>query len=402
MKFTYLARTKKGEMQTGAIDAASESAAIETLQSHNLVVVAIEASTKVPFFSKKIKLFERINRKDVLIFSRQLSILVGSDVPLLNSLRSLEAQTAKGSFRDIISKIADDVEGGTLLSKALDKYPKIFTPFFVNLVKSGEASGRLQAALDFLAEHLEKEYYLISKVQRAMYYPSFILGAFVLIAMGMVVFIMPTIGNFLNEFGAELPLITRVLLVVSGFIADYILFILLFIIVVAGGLWLFYRTPSGKALFDRMQLEIPIIGPIFQKTYIAHFTKNLSTLIKGGLPIIQALDITAKVVENTVIRKIVIRARDEVSKGNTISSVFENENLIPAVVTQMIKTGESTGRLDFVLVNLSGFYTKEVDNIVDNLSSLIEPVLIVGLGSLVGLLMAALLIPLYSLSTVIQ
>jgi len=398
MKYNYLARTQKGEIQTGAIEAPSESAAIETLQSHNLVVVAIELLEKKAFLSMNLKIFGRVSKKEVVIFCRQLSILVGSEVPVVQSLKSLAAQTSNRTFKEIIDHIASDVEGGTLLSKSFEKYPKVFSNFYVNLIRAGEAAGRLQASLEFLAEHLEKEYYLISKVQRAMYYPGFVLGAFVLIFIGMMIWVVPELTDFLEGFGVELPLITRIIIGISNFCVSFSW--LIGLVAVGGGLgfWYFIKIPVGREIFDRIKLRLPILGNVLRQTYLAHFTKNLSTLIKGGLPIIQALEISGSVINNKVFQKIISKARDEVSRGSSISSVFEKETLIPPVVSQMIKTGEKTGRLDYILENLANFYTREVDNIVDNLSSLIEPILIVCLGAMVAVLMSAILLPIYSMS----
>lgn len=256
----------------------------------------------------------------------------------------------------------------------------------------------MQASLEFLADHLEKEYYLISKVQRAMYYPGFVLGAFVLIFIFMMTTVVPNMVEFLIEMDQELPLITKIVIGLSSFMVRFGWLILLAIIGLGLALSFYLKTSSGKEALDGFKLKMPIFGKVFKKTYLAHFTKNLSTLIKGGLPIIQALDVSGRVVGNIVFQKIIFKARDEVSKGNTISSVLEKEPIIPPVVSQMMKTGEKTGRLDYVLENLADFYTREVDNVVDNISQLIEPILIIGLGAMVGILITAVLMPMYNVA----
>ena len=398
MKFNYLARTKKGEIQTGKIEAVDETAAIKILQNNDLVVVNIKSARQAPFFSKKIKLFERVKKKETVVFSRQLSTLVGADVPLVQSLRVLGAQVKNQFFKESLLEIAADVDGGLLLSKALAKHPKIFSAFYINLIKSGEVTGRLQESLDYLAEHLEKEYYLASKVRGAMIYPVFVLGAFVLIGVLMMVMVVPQLTSILEESGQALPLPTRIIISLSGFIRESGWLLGLIFIGFVIGLWRYIKTSSGRRIWDIAKLKLPVLGRIFRETYLARFTENLSTLIKGGLPIIQALNVSGEVVGNTVFQKIIYQARDEVKAGNTISSVLEKQKQFPPLVSQMIKTGEKTGKLDSILQNLAVFYSREVDNIVNNLSQLIEPILIIGLGIMVAILVAAILMPIYNIA----
>ncbi len=227
----------------------------------------------------------------------------------------------------------------------------------------------------------------------------FILGIFVVVMIGMFWFVIPNMVEFLKDFDQDLPLVTRIMMSINVFMTTYGWIILLLLI--AAGIILYYwnKTPSGRQFFDNLKLNMPIFGKVFRMSYIAHFTKNLSTLVKGGLPIIQALEISGQVSGNVVFAQIIDRAKNEVSKGNTMSSVFMKEPIIPPVVSQMIKTGETTGKLDYVLDNLADYYTKEVDYLVDNLSTLIEPILIVALGAMVGFLMAAVLLPIYNLTS---
>lgn len=398
MKFNYLSRTKEGQVQTGTIEAVNQAAAIQILQGRNLVLTEIEPVERTALFSKGLKIFERVKKKDTVIFSRQLSTLVGAEVPLVQSLRALGRQIKNVFFKDSILEIARDVDGGMLFSQALSKHPKIFSPFYVNLIKSGEVSGRLEESLNYLADHLEREYYLISKVRGAMIYPAFILGAFFLVGILMMVMVVPQLIAILKETGQALPLPTRIIIWLSGALRSYGWVFGLIFIGLGIGFWQYIKRPAGRKIWDMIKLKLPIFGRIFQETYLARFTENLSTLIKGGLPIIQALNVSGEVVGNIVFQRIIFEARDEVRGGHTISSVLEKHKEFPAMVIQMMKTGEKTGKLDSILENLAVFYSKEVDNIVSNLSQLIEPMLIIGLGIMVGILVAAILMPIYNIA----
>jgi len=398
MKFNYLARTQKGELQTGIIEANSRESALEILQSHKLVVIRLEEESKMPILARRIRLFDRVSRKDVMIFCRQLAVLIGSDVALVEALRVLGEQTSNKYFKEVIFEVASDVDGGTLFSKALAKHPKVFSSFFINLIKAGEVSGRLQESLEFLAEYLEREYYLISKIRGAMIYPIFVLVAFFLVGILMMTVVIPQLITILEETTEELPLPTRIVIAVSNFFNNYALILGIATVVLIIVLVKFHQTKKGREFFDRLKLKLPILGGLFKKTYLARFTQNLSTLIQGGLPIIQALDVTGDVVGNVVYKKIIFQARDEVKTGHTISEVLERYPEFPPLVTQMIKTGEKTGKIDFVLKNLAKFYSQEVEMMASNLSQLIEPLLILGLGLMVGTLVASILMPIYNIA----
>lgn len=399
MKYNYFARTKEGIIQTGTIEAVSQAAAIQALQAHQLVVIRIEPARQGPLLARKIKFFERVKDKELVLFSRQLAILISSDVPLVQSLKTLTQQTDNVYFEEVLFKISNDVEGGLIFSKALAKYPKIFSPLYINLIKSGEVAGQLKESLEYLADHLEKDYYLRSRVKGAMIYPAFILSTFIIIGIIMLITVVPQLISLLEETGQELPLPTKIFIGVSTFLRTWGWLIGIIFI---GGLIAFWRwvmTPLGRDFWDKLILKLPIFGKILQQTYLARLAENLSTLIKGGLMIMQALTVTGEVVGNTVYRRIIFQARDEVRIGNTISSVLgKHPKQFPPLVIQMMQTGEKTGRIEFILKNLASFYTKEVDAIVGNLTQIIEPILIIALGLIVGGLVAAVLMPIYNLA----
>jgi type IV pilus assembly protein PilC len=398
MKFNYLARTQKGEVQTGTIEASNQQAALKALQSSNLIVIKLQAVNKIPLFAKEIKLFKRVSRKEKFVFFRQLAILVGADVPLVQSLKSLGQQSDNAYFKEIVLNVASDVDGGMAFSKALAKYPKIFPVFAVNLIKTGEVAGQLQESLTYLADYLERDYYLVSKVRGAMAYPAFILSAFVVVGILVMVMVIPSLTSILTESGQELPWSTKIVIASSDFIRSKG-WIILIIAIVAGFFFRRYKkTKQGRMYWDKFKLKMPVFGKILQKTYLARMADNLSALVRGGVSIIQGLTITAQVVGNAVFEQIILKARDDVRAGRSIHTALAEHDEFPLLFSQMIKTGEETGKLDEILVKLSDFYNKEVENVVNNLSQLIEPILLVFLGIGVSILIFSVFMPIYNLA----
>ena len=399
MEFSYTARNKEGEIQTGTITAASEEAAAALLQKLGLFVTVLEEIVEKTLYAKKFRLFSRISKKEVVLFSRQLSILVSSEVPLVEALRTLSLQVKNPEFKEKIISISEDVGGGTAFSHALSHYPKIFSTFFVSLVKSGESTGKLSQVLSYLAEHLEREHYLNSKIKGAMIYPAFILFTIFCVLVIMVVFVLPQLIGVLKESGAQLPMMTRILISFVNFFRSWGW--LIFIVLFSGAIffWRWISSSKGKEVFDKYSISMPLLGNFLKMVYLSRFAENLSTLISGGLPIIKALEISGEVVGNTVYKEIILKTREEVRKGESISSVLSaSPKQIPPLFTQMTVVGEKTGRLDSILIQIADFYRKEVDVAVASLLSLIEPVLIVFLGVGVGIFVASVLIPLYSIA----
>lgn len=396
MKFNYQVRTKKGEVQSGIVEAPSKEAALTLLQRHGFYVTLLEPAEKRPFYAKRIKFFENVSSKDVVIFSRQLAIMFSSRVPLTESLETLSKQETNINFKEKILKIAEDVEGGSSLSRALSRYPKIFSPFFVSMIKSGEVSGKLPESLTYLANHLERELNLRSRMLGAIIYPGFILSMFFLVGAVMIFFIIPPLAQVLQENVENLPVITKVTLAIAAFLKGEGWILILLFTVLFFFFLRYLKTREGKKLFDRISLKIPLVGNLFKKIYIARFAENLSTLIAGGLPIAQALEITGDVVGNTVYRGIIFSARDDVRKGEAISAVLARyPEYIPPLVTQMASVGERTGRLDDSLMNVVKFYQEEVNRALDSMISILEPVLIIFLGLMVGGLVISVFMPLY-------
>jgi len=400
MKFNYQARSKKGEMQTGTVEASSREAALALLQRHNLFVTLLErAEEGGAFYARKIKLFERVSKKDIVNFSRQLSLMFKSKIPLVAALNSIASQTKNPSFREKILALSQEVEAGTLFSQALSNYPKLFSTFYVSMVKSGEASGTLSESLTYLADHLEREYHLFSKIQGAMIYPILIVVVVIGVLVMMMFFVVPSMTKVLLETGQELPFVTKAVIALSDFLRSWGW--LLFLAILGVGIFLFrhFKTVEGKKLKDKCLLKIPMVSSFLRMIYLSRFAENLSTLIGGGLPIVNALEITGEIVGNDVYQTIIFQVRDEVKKGEKISSILAKyPTEFPPILTQMVTVGEKTGTLDESLMNVVDFYHKEVERSIDNLLSILEPVMVIFLGGIVAGLMGAILLPLYKMT----
>jgi len=396
MQFNYQTRTKEGLVQIGIIEASSKKEAVALLQQEGLYVTYLEKAESESFYFRQIEFFTKARRKDIMMFCRELSLMLKSGVGLVESLKSLALQTTKDKFRNQILKIAADVEGGVYFSEALAKFPKVFSNFFINMIKSGEASGKLSESLSYLALHLEREYNLINKIKSGMTYPVFVLLVFVGIgAMGIFI-VLPSFNETLNSLQVEIPLITKIVLGIGDFVRVWWWTILLGLAAITIFFWCYIKTEEGKDLVGRTSLKIPLIGSLVKKIQLTRFTENLSTLILAGLPITQALEIVSKVTGNKVYQRIILEAQEGVRRGEPMSAVLEKKSeYVPALVTQMIRVGERTGRLDESLLNVANFYESEVNRRIDSLVEIIEPILIIVLGGLVAGLMISIIMPVY-------
>lgn len=401
MRFNYTARTKNNELQAGVVEAADRKEAIDTLQSHGLLIVNIEEEGKGLSF--RIALFSRVKNKDLVSFSRQLATLFGAKVSLVSSLELLASQAEDAFFQEVVFDIASTIEAGEAFSSALGRYPKIFSNFYVNMVKAGEVSGNLEKTLEFLATYLEKQYNLIAKIKGALTYPAFIMFGFIVVGILVLTVVIPNLTEVLTQSGQELPLPTRIVIGSSDFLIQWgwALLILVAAFIFAFPFWL-KKSLATRYFLDGLKLKLPVFGKIYRKFYLARMADNLSTLITGGLSILQAFQITADVVGNLVFKEIILEAKEQIRMGNPISSVFEKYEVIPPLVYQMISTGEKTGSLDYILKKLSDFYTREVEVVVDSLAQLIEPIMIFVLGAGVAILFASVLLPVYNIAGGIQ
>ncbi len=398
MKYFYQARTKEGEVRSGTVEAASREAALEVLQKHNLFITALESAKTQPVLSRKITFFERVSRKDIVNFSRQLSIMFKSNVSLLESLETIAEQVKKSVFKEKILGLASQIRGGTSFSKALSSEPKLFSGFYVSMIKSGEISGSLSDSLDYLADHLEREYNLSSSIKGAMIYPALVISVMIAVLTIMMVFVIPSLTETLEASGQELPFVTKLVIMASDFMRNQGWIFIVFLVIFGIIGFRFAKSKRGLKFLDKISLSLPLIGNFVKKVNLSTFAENLSTLIGGGVPITQALDITGSIVKNSVYKKIIKIARDEVEKGETISSVLVRfPKAFPPMFCQMISVGEKTGSLDKTLMNVVSFYQKEVDRTIKSMLSILEPMLVVFLGLIVAGIMAAVMLPMYQM-----
>jgi len=399
MKFNYQTRTKQGEVRTGQVEASSKETAATLLQKHGLYVTFLEEAAP-PLYAKRIQFFEKISKKDIVLFSRQLAIMFQSKVPLVESLRVLSTQAKNPNFREKIIKISEDVEAGTPFSKTLSQYPDVFSFFYIAMVRSGEVSGKLAEVLDYLADHVEREYHLEARTKGALIYPALIMLVVILVLAMLIFFVIPHLSEVLKGTGMPLPPLTKFVIGMADFFRSWglLMFVAIILIIIAS--FRYYLTESGRKFFDRYSLKLPFLGGLLKMIFVTRFAENLSTLIAGGLPITKALDTVADIIGNNAYKTVIHEAKEEVKRGEPISVVLSRSpELFPPVFTQMVLVGERTGSLDTTLMNIVNFYRKEIDRKTENVLSIIEPALIVFLGLVVAGLMLSILMPLYRMVT---
>jgi len=398
MKFEYQARTKTGEIKKGVVEAVSKIAAVDLLHKNGLFPTSVKEEKQGASLNMELKIFENVSSKEVVMFTRELAIMIESNVPPAKALEALGDQTNNKTFKEKIFKIAADIREGVSLSKAFARYPKIFSTFFVNMIRSGELSGTLPDVLRKIADHLENEYYIKTKTIGAMIYPVVVLVVFTVIFLVVVIYIIPGLVEVLESSGAELPLVTKIVIGVSNFAVNYWWVVLLGLIGILSFSIYYPKTKEGKQVVDALILKVPVIGGFQKNVYMNRFAENLSTLLSSGKSITEALEVTADLIGNEVYRKIILDARESVIKGQKISDSLANyRKEISPLFVQMVAVGESTGKISETLMNVVRFYKTEIETFVDSISNIIEPVLILGLAGMVGLLVAAVFLPLYQM-----
>lgn len=394
--YKYRAKNQDDNISEGLVEAETEAIAIRILEEKNLTVYFIEQKKRS--LADINILLNSVKPKDLVIFSRQLSVLISAEVRLVEALTDIAEQIENPRFKKIISDVATDVEGGVKFSEALAAYPKVFSNYFINIIRSGEASGRLQEVLNYLADQMERDYDLQSKVKGAMIYPAFIISALILIGVLMMIFVVPQLTSMLTETGAELPFSTRLLIGTSNFFINFWWLLLIAFIGVIILLRFLYNTKTGKKNFDRALLRMPVFGSLFRYINVVRFSNGFRTLLIGGVDIIESLNIAASMMDNQVYKDIIKETTAVVEEGGSISENFEKSKYVPKMVGQMIRTGEDTGKMELVLEKVGGFYTREIDNLLKNLMSLLEPVIMVVLGVAVAGMVAAIVLPMYEVS----
>lgn len=398
MLFKYKALTRDGELREGSIDAINQDIAITALQRRELIVSEI-APVDQSWFGGNLPFFNNISQRDVVMLSRQMSTLFEAQVSALRIFRLLAEEVDNDQLRIVLTKVADDIQGGSPISGALEKHPGVFSDFYVSMVKAGEESGKLDETFSYLADYLERTYELTSKAKHALIYPAVVIIVFVAVMVLMFVFIIPQIADIIQDSGQELPIYTEIVLAISGFMVRYGIFILAAVIGLILAFIHWVRTPEGSKSFDRFKLQVPFFSDLFRKLYLTRIADNMNTMISSGISMVNALEVTANVVGNEVYKDILLESVETVKGGKTVSEAFAQHEEIPGVMVQMTKVGEETGSLGDILHTLASFYQREFSSAVDTLVGLIEPVMIVLLGLGVGILLASVLMPIYNMTS---
>ena len=397
--FKYSALNANGRLKRGTIVAISENEALLRLSQKELNVKSIADAT-YSLESKIAKLIAPIKNKDLVVFTRQFSVMISASVPVVESLTVLIEQTKNLSLKSMISEIAFEVDSGSFLSDSFAKRPKIFSEFFVNIIRSGETSGKLDEVLNYLADEMEKSYDISSKVRGAMIYPIFVIAALVGVGIILMVYVIPNLTAILTETGAELPLSTKIVIGASNFLQKYLILVIVFVVAVIFAIRFYGKTYAGRRNLDIIKLKMPIFGKLFQYIYLMRFARSLATLLKGGVTITRSLEIVAKVVNNTIYQELILETLESINDGHPFAEVFDrSDKYMPKMVPQMISVGERTGKIDIVLDKINDFYSRESTNMLDNLSKLMEPIIMVVMGVGVGIMVAAVLLPMYNLAS---
>lgn len=400
-KFTYLAKTKDGIVKQGIVTASNEDVALSALQGKELIVISIKDTKSQSLFGKDLEIFNRVSDRDLAIFTRILAVFLEVQIPLVEALSILRDQNKSNKyFAEVLDQIVLDVQDGNLLSNAIEKHPKVFNTLYVSIVRTGEISGGLQTGLLYMADYLEEQYDLNSKIKGALSYPVLVMIVFLVIGLGIAYYVLPQLVEVLENLGSgvKLPWTTQMIILLSDILQRFIWFILGFLVLSIGGFAYFLKTEVGSKWADKWELKLPIFGQLLTKIYITRFAINLKTLLMAGVPIVSALDIGAKVVGNYVFEQIIKESMANIRAGGQLSETLLKHKEVPYIASQIIAVGEKTGKINSVLETLARFYKKEVDNIVANLTTLIEPIMIVGLGIGVAIFVVSILLPIYNIA----
>jgi type IV pilus assembly protein PilC len=391
--FAWKGKNRMGELQDGVIVSDSRDAAVITLRRNGVEVVTIKAQE-----SKSTKSFGKVKAKDLAIFTRQFSVMIDAGLPLVQCLEILGSQQADKGFKKVIEAVRGDVEQGSSLQAALSKHPKAFSDLYVNMVGAGEAGGILDIILQRLSIYIEKAVKLASKVKSAMIYPVAVISIAVIVVYVIMVKVIPVFSAMYEGLGASLPFPTQVCIQLSNILVHYGWLVGLFIVAMVVALKYYYKTVGGKLQIDALTLKIPIIGDLLRKVAVARFCRTLGTLTASGVPILEGMDITARTAGNQVVSNAILKAKDAVEAGRNISAPLAETKVFPPMVTQMVGVGEATGALDAMLNKVADFYEDEVDNAVAGLTSLMEPIIIAVLGGIIGFIVVAMYMPIFSLA----
>ncbi|MCA9364836.1 MAG: type II secretion system F family protein [Candidatus Moranbacteria bacterium] len=400
MKYKFKAKDREGNVREGTIEAIDRAVAVQVLQKNNLIPITVnqEQVRNLKVVEDLQRAWEGASPKDIVMFFRSLAVLVEARVPILQALDAVEQQTENKFLRSVIRGVTNDVEDGMAFSDSIAKNPTVFSPLTSSVLKAGEVSGSLHKSIMFVAESLEKNYILTSRVKNALIYPLFILGVAAIVGFIVITIVLPNLTKVIADLAIEVPWYTQVLIWIGDFMEAYWWAVLIVIMGGIGASAYYMNTPDGKKEMDRVLIKMPLFGRLARYVYFARFAENFSMLINGGIPMVKALNVVGDVINNDVYKKIMEHCAREVKAGGNISDVLQKyPDEIEPLLTKMTKIGEETGKIGEVLTKLAGYYEQETENMTKNITTLIEPVMIVVLGLGVGVMVFAVLMPIYNI-----
>jgi len=396
-KFEYQAKDQTGQLQVGFIEAESRDGAANRLYADNLFVLTLTEVKKEGIEASISRIFNKVSQKDLMIFTRQFSTLLAAGVPLSEALRTLASQTRNQMLKETTIEVQREIDGGLSLSQAMEKYSAVFTEFYVNMIRSAEVTGRVDEVMNFLADYLEKQAALSSKVRNALIYPIFMVIFLILVVIFMATSVFPQIESVFTELGAELPALTRAIVAFGKFLTNWWWAAVAGLAILAFVFMDYFKSKEGKVLLDEIVLRMPVFNKMLINLYVARFSDSVSVLTRGGVAIVQAIEITARTMGSAIYGDILRGAAEEVKNGVLLSTALsKHPKYFPPLVSQMLAVGESTGQMDSLLRKVSAFYGREVEDLVGSLVELIQPILMLIIGGVVGILFASILTPIFN------
>ncbi|KND48661.1 MAG: type IV pilus assembly protein PilC [Parcubacteria bacterium C7867-005] len=397
MLYLYKALESSGARKEGSIEAVSIDIAIDSLQKRGLIIAEIEPAEKEAWYNQ-FSIGTGVSNKEIVILSRQMATLFDAQISALKIFSLLSAEVENDTLRKKLAVITDDLQAGSSISKSLSRHPEIFSEFYVNMVKSGEETGKLNETFNYLADYLDRSYEVVSKAKNALIYPAFVISVFIAVMVLMFTFIIPKISVILVDSGQPVPFYTQIVFGISDFFLNYGVLLLAGLVVAVFLFIRYIRTEAGARAFAKFKLEVPYVGDLYKKLYLSIIADNMNTMVYSGIPMVRAIEVTASVVGNDVYKDILLESLTAVKGGSSFSQSLSQYEEMPGMLIQMIRVGEETGELGSILKTMAKFYQREVVNAVDTMVSLIEPIMIVMLGLGVGTLLASVLIPIYNIA----
>lgn len=399
--FNYKALDAQGAERSGTIDAINIDLAIGALQRRGLIISSIEPAldNSSLLLSRQLSIFNRVKSSDIVMISRQITTLFEAQVSALRAFRLLAAEARTPRLAEILTEVGNDIQSGATIAAALSRHDEVFSPFYVNMVRAGEETGKLDETFAFLADYMDRNYEITQKAKNALIYPAFIVFTFIVVMMLMLTLVIPKLAVMLEEVGQEIPVYTKAVIALSSFVSNYFLLVVLLFAGVVVFFIRYGRSESGQQFLSRARLQVPVVGLIYQKLFLSRVSDNLSTMLNSGIQMLRGLEITSQVVGDATYERIMGEVAQDVKAGLPVSEAMRKHPEMPGIVVAMMKIGEETGNMGKILETMARFYRREVNNAVDTLVSLIEPVMIVALALGVAVLLASVLVPIYNIAS---